>query len=454
MKTLPGFMLMYCCAMLLGGSLQGSAAANDSDAAIRRTQAQESARKMRLEDLERLAIEHNPTLKQAAAEVRAAEGRKLQAGLYPNPTIGATGDENSPGTIIRGGEFGFFIEQDVVIAGKLKLNRGIADRERAQAEIKTEAQRLRVLNSVRQLYYQAVGDERTVDLQSDLSRIADEAVTVTKQLYNVGQADQPDVLQAEIEAGRAAVELAHAQNRRDRTWSEIASVVGDPGLRPAPLEGDLEKIPAPLEAESALATILQDSPEVRHAQEGIARAEIALRRAKVEKIPDIRVRGGLRYNRELLERGGAPVGLEGFFDVGVRIPLFDRNQGRVAAARAEQDRAELEAVRVKLALRMRMASALREHRDARHLVEKYRDEILPRAEKALELFSRSFQQMTAAYPQVLVARRSLQRLRTDYVHGLVRLWKSRVEIQGFLLTDGLQPPMSAQEGMSEMEESR
>src|SRR5215831_4173135 len=56
---------------------------------------------LRLEDFERMALENNPTLAQAAAAVGAASGRKVQAGLYPNPTIGVTGDENAPGPVIR-----------------------------------------------------------------------------------------------------------------------------------------------------------------------------------------------------------------------------------------------------------------------------------------------------------------------------------------------------------------
>src|ERR1035437_4923745 len=41
-----------------------------------------------LAELEQLALSNNPTLVQAAGEIRAAAARKLQSGLYPNPTAG------------------------------------------------------------------------------------------------------------------------------------------------------------------------------------------------------------------------------------------------------------------------------------------------------------------------------------------------------------------------------
>jgi outer membrane protein TolC len=89
-------------------------------------QALASAQKiMTLGELQQMALQHNPTLAQAAANIRVAEGRKKQSGLYPNPTVGYEGEQIRGGSF-RGGEQGFFIQQDIVTAGKLGLNRNIA----------------------------------------------------------------------------------------------------------------------------------------------------------------------------------------------------------------------------------------------------------------------------------------------------------------------------------------
>ena len=93
------------------------------------TQTPEGPR-LRLEDLEKMALANNPTLGQAASDIRAAAGRAKQTGLYPNPVIGASGAEISTGPIIRGGELGGFLEQRVVTAGKLGLSRRVADQDR------------------------------------------------------------------------------------------------------------------------------------------------------------------------------------------------------------------------------------------------------------------------------------------------------------------------------------
>jgi cobalt-zinc-cadmium efflux system outer membrane protein len=402
-------------------------------------QAQGADGELRLEDLEQMALESNPTLAQAAANVRAATGRKHQSGLYPNPTMGATGDEVSPGPIIRGGEFGAFVEQRIVTAGKLGLSRRVFEQEELQAEATASAQRYRVLNSVRSLYYEALGAQRRLEVQTRLARLTREAVKISKELSNVGAADQPDVLESEIEAEQAELGLAMARTALERIWRELAALVGRPSLQPAPLAGNLDEVPK-LDFEKASVVLFDESPEIKSSELTVAREEAALRRAKVEKTPDVVARGGLRYNRELLEQGGRPVGLEGFFDVGLEIPFFNRNQGNIEAAKANLERARRDVERVRLSLRLRMARAYKQYQDSLTRVEKYRTQMIPRAQKAYDLYLASFRQMAAAYPQVLIAQRNLFQLHEHYISDLITTWQSAVEITGLLLTGGLEAP--------------
>lgn len=404
--------------------------------------AQQTAESLTLQDLERMALERNPTIGQAKADVDAAAGRVKQAGLYPNPVLSAVGEEISAGPIIRGGEFGGGVQQRIVTAGKLGLSQKVAQQEKAITEEAAKAQRQRVLNAVRALYYQALGDQYRIQVRTNLAKLAGEAVRISTELRNVGQADQPDQLAAEVEAERIQLELSDATDRQERTWRQLAAVINDPSLRPTPLEGNLESVPR-LDVEQALAAIYADSPELRAASIDVSRAELALNRAKKEKIPDIIISGGVRHNNELLEQdiGGTirrPVGQEGFFDISFEIPIFNRNQGNVAAARAGVDKAKLEVDRTKLALRSRLAEVFREYQTALTRTDRYKQEVLPKAQRAYELYLNNFRQMAAAYPQALIAQRNLFQLQDDYVNALVSVWQRSVDIQGMLLTGGVE----------------
>ena len=398
------------------------------------TEAQEPSGLTRTE-LEQMALSNNPTLAQAAAEIRAARGRQQQAGLYPNPTVGYQG-EQIRGGIQGGGEQGFFVGQNIVLGGKLGLSRQVASVEEEQVEVKAEEQRLRVLNNVRVQYYQALAAQEMVALRKKLSQVADDAVITTRQLSNVGQADKPDLLEAEVEADQAELAVVEAEQNQKRVWTELATTVGRPAMPMTHLNGNLSDMPQG-NPEQWLQTITSESPEVKMAQLAVSKAQASLARSRKEAIPDLQLRGGLQQNLEANDTTGRPFGLQGFAEVGVEIPMFNRNQGNVSAAQADVERSQQEVQRVQLSLRRRAAMPLADYESSRTAVERYRDRMIPRAQEAYDLYRGKYQQMAAAYPQVLIAQRTLFQLQADYITTLARLWTDAVVLQGFLLTDSM-----------------
>lgn len=400
---------------------------------------------MALADFERMALEGNPTMAQAEAAIRAAEGRRVQAGLWPNPIIGYSGTELAPRAFSERSEHGIFVEQNVLLGGKLRKSRNIFASEKAQAEADAVAQKQRILNAVRILYYEALGAQQLVQVREQLAKLAREAVGITGELLNVGQADRPDQFQIIIEAQRAQLDLVVARNEQRQVWQQLGAVVGNPFLKPTPLEGNLEKGLPTLEQEAMLSVLLRDSPEVKRAQAGIERARATIARAKAEPVPDLFIRGAFGYSTELIESrnprlAGRTAGPVGEIEVGLRIPLFNRNQGNIMAANSEMEMAEREARRVELILRARMASVFSTYQSALNVVTQYQAQVIPNAQQAYDMYFTNFRQMAAAYPQALIAQRTLFQVRADYVRSLVDVWKSAVQIQGFLLMGGLDAP--------------
>ena len=229
-----------------------------------------------LEELQQMALQHNPTLSQAAANIRAAEGRKKQSGLYPNPTVAYQGEEIRGGSF-RGGEQGFFVQQNIVTAGKLGLNRNIFEQERKQAEAEADEQKLRVVTNVKLAYIQALATQQTLELRQNLAKLAQDAIETSHQLANVGQADAPDVLEAEVEGQQADLAVTQAEQNQQRVWKELAAVVGDSHLQLMRLEGNLEEMP-PVDAEELVDKLVSDSPAVKIAELGVKKAEASLAR--------------------------------------------------------------------------------------------------------------------------------------------------------------------------------
>jgi cobalt-zinc-cadmium efflux system outer membrane protein len=413
-----------------------------------------------LADLERMASQNNPTLAQAESAIRASQGRRRQAGMWPNPIVGYQLDEGAFRAFNEKSEHFFFIEQTIPLGGKLGKGRRVFEQEVAQAEIEAAAQKQRVLNSVRILYYEALGAQQRVDLRAELARIAREAVKTTSELLNVGQADRPDYLASEIEEKQVELDLINAENDFEQMWRLLTSAVGSPHMKPARLVGNLEEGLPSLDQETLMATLLRESPEIKSARAEVERARAVVARARADRAPDLFLRGGIGYSNERLETPAGPsdrkTGPEASIEIGITLPIFNRNQGGISAAQAELAIAERELNRLDLTLRVRLAQAFRDYNNARSAVERYRQVMLPRAERAYQMYLASFRQMAAAYPQVLISQRTMFQVREDYLDALVSLHQNAISIEGFLLTGALDPPRmrSVERGRVEMTGAR
>ena len=409
----------------------------------------ESKAGFRLEDFEQMALANNPTMAQVQANLRIAAGLTKQAGLYPNPTVGYYGDEIRGG-YTRGGKQGGFVSQTIVTGGKLQAARRVAELQARQVETGGEVQRLRILNNVRAIFYQVLAIQRLVEVRQNLAKLAGDATQTSHQLGNVGQADRPDILQSEVEQQQANVSVRIAQQNLQASWRMLSAVAGQPGLTPSRLEGDLDALPD-LNYEEWLATTLRESPEVKLAQQSSERAEASLSQARKGAIPDLQLTGILVQNyTPLFETNPSrATGVQGGAQIGVQIPIFNRNQGNVAAAKGEIESAKQELARLKLQIGRDLAERFREYDSARTTVQQYKTEMLPRAEQAYKLYQTNYQNMAAAYPQVLISQRTLFQLEADYIQALQNAWQSSLAIRGFGLLDGLAQPMSPSTGMSQ-----
>jgi cobalt-zinc-cadmium efflux system outer membrane protein len=392
-----------------------------------------------------MAVQSNPTFRAAEARVESARQRAQQAGVWPNPTAGFSAEEIKFGEQDRRGEYGFFVEQPILLGGKLRLSRSVFDRAAEQAEAELDLQRQRITSSVRTAFYRTLTASRRVEVQERLAALVSEAVAITAQLFNVGAADRPDFLESEIEAQRVQLELNAARNHTAALRQQLAAAVGDPEIAARPLSGSLEDALPELERDATLQRFLQQSPQLRAARAALARAQAETAVARRETFPDLFLRGGAAYNREEGEDTGKPIGWEGAFEAGVSIPLFNRNKYGVAAARAEETRATAELRRIELGLRSQLAMAFATYLTALRESESYRTEIIPKAEEAYRLYLARYREMAAAYPQVLIAQRTLLELSSRYLERLEEAWETSLQIQGFLAGDGLDSPGEASE---------
>lgn len=393
-----------------------------------------------LSTLEQWALQRNPTLVQANAQLGISRGRAIQAGLYPNPLVGYSAEQiGANGTV---GELqGLFVQQEIVRAGKLQLSRAKYLQEAAQAQIRQEGQQYRVVASVRKAFYETLAMQRQVELRQALLTNADDALKTTRGLLNVGQANRPDLLQAEVQVSRTRAELRASERRLRGHWQELAAYVGIPDLPPAPLFATLEIAEHEiLDEDATLQHLLQCSPQLRAAQAEVAKDRVGLQRELAEPIPNVQLRVGTGYNFET-RNTVADV------SAGLRIPVWDKNQGSIMQARMELTRAEAEVARIELMLIQKFGEAFADYQAALIEGQMLQSEALPKAKEAYDSYSDAYKKRRAAWPQVLVAQREYFQLADEYLQQLKDVRRAEADIAGFFLGDGLeQPPTPTPQG--------
>ncbi len=394
----------------------------------------------RLADLEAKALQRNPTMSESQANVHSAQALRQQAGLWPNPTVGYLGDEIAGGIGVNGGRQGGFIEQTIVLGRKLYLAQQVAGSEEKIAELQKEEQRYRIQNAVRSAYFQTLAAQELVALAERYVKLSTDALETAQRLRNIGARDESEVAMAEIEVERAKVAVDIQRTHLQQEWETLRSVIGDPSLPAGQLAEKLDAELPRLDSQQLVNALLTDSPAIKMAKENVTRSEASALAARRQPVPDLHVRAGLEQNLETNDLTGKPYGLEGFAEVRIELPIFNRNQGNVAAARAESERALAETRRVELQLRQLAAIAVERYQSAQATVDSYQKEILPRTQRLYDMQLKAWGRMALSYPQVLLAQQSLFTAQAEYIHALESLRTSSVALSGFLLTNGLAAP--------------
>jgi cobalt-zinc-cadmium efflux system outer membrane protein len=375
-----------------------------------------------------MALVNNPTLVQAMAQVRAAEGQWLQAGLRPNPIVGYQASEVGNGG--ASGQQGAFLSQEFVRKQKLEWARAAGSGAVAKAQRDFAAQRLRVLNDVRSEYFNVLVAQRAIELTEELASITRRALEATEALFRNEQVAYVEVLQVTIEVDSADIGVANARNRYAAAWRRLAAVVGLPDISPTALQGDLAPPVESLRWEPSVDRLLAQSPELAAARASAARARAVLERARVEPLPNLDVQLGLQYDNDSQYTIGN-------VQIGVPVPILNRNQGNVQTAFADLRSAQAEIGRVELSLRSRLATAFEIYANARNQVDKYERDILPHARTVLDAIAKGYQQQQFSFLSLLTAQRTFTQASLAHLQAVQQMGTSRVAIEGLLLGGSL-----------------
>ncbi|MFO0964415.1 MAG: TolC family protein [Gemmataceae bacterium] len=391
--------------------------------------------KMTLAELLELASRQHPDLRIAQAQIEAARGKLIQAGLYPNPIFTWEGDEmNSPAG--RTGTQGPIIQQEFVTAGKRRYAKAAAAqgwrwRTRQGADALVRGQR-----PVASGLFRCGWPREEMRVNEDIVKAAKETAATAEKLQKAGVANQPDVLQARVEWQQSEARLKAAQERNALALQQLATAAGAGTLHGEP-QGTLLG-PAPVyDWEAIRERMLTASSEIQERQAFIMQAERAVELAEAQRVPNVLAKVRPFYSHP-------DQSFEIKVELGAAIPVFNRNQGNIRTARADLDRAHGELRKTELTLTERLAAAFRRYQAAlarRDALEKGTGTdgkgILADAAESLRLVRLGWDRGDPkyTYTAVLTAQRTDAETRLLYVQNLGELWRAASEIMTLIQVD-------------------
>ena len=381
-----------------------------------------------LAELEATALQQNPAILQASASAQKAVGYRNQVGLKPNPMIGYQGQQlGDAGT----DQHLAFVEQDIVMGDKLRKNQTVLSQEIQSQLWEVETQRRRVLTDVRQRFYEALAAQRRQELAIEFEAVASKGVGFAEARLRAKEGTRPEVLQAEIQLKEVQLQRRNADAEFRGFWRQLMAVSGMPDVPPGTLDGQLSVATADRDWDAIQDQILSSSPELQGARSRFARARAHLDRQQAQAIPNLSLAFGAGQDNGT---GSGMINTQ----IGLPLPIHNRNQGNIAAAHAEFCRASQDVRRTEKAIQSRLAGARRDFEVSAATVLQYEQEILPRAQETLDLAESAYEAGEFDFLQVLIVRRTYFDSNIAYVAAQVDLARAAAMVDGSVLAGGLE----------------
>lgn len=381
-----------------------------------------------LEDLIELALEHNPSIQSTLAEVRRTRGMRWQLTRKPNPSIGYSASE--VGNEGRAGQQGVFVSQEVVTANKLGLNDQVAGWEIQEVNWRWQEQKLRVTGDVRQRYYAVLAARQMLNILQELDAILASGVETTQRLLDAGEIGRGPLLQARLERQQNQLNLRNAQNILQAEEQALLATIGLMDLDLGGVTGTLDTEIPDLEAASTWRDIVQQHPRVESARAEVVRHQWNVQRQRVEPIPNVHSMFQLQHDNVT---GSMIAGIQ----LGVALPVHNRNRGLIAAAAADTVRASFDSRQRELELRDQFVAVFRQYAVAREQVDTLTGELLPLARENLETVQELYRLGESSYLDLLTAQRTYVQSILSLIDARREAWQAVALIQSRLMSDSL-----------------
>lgn len=370
-------------------------------------------KKLTLADVLRLVLKHHPEIAASGEEISARKAAVRQAGLLPNPFLGLEVDNFAGRDDLRnfdGAETTITASQLIELGGKRGKRQQLSVLEKDLAGFDYQSKKLDVVAAASKAFIQVLAVQEQLNLNNALVNLAEQTFFAVSQRVEAGKVSPVEKARVQVELAVARTEANKAKRRLEAARYRLVSFWSSESVQSMRVDGDLTVMRHITPAEVAK-NHLANNPDQSRWKREIERREAEVSLARSQAVSDATFSLGIRKFQSTND-SAMVAGFE------IPLPLFDRNQGGIAQARASLGKARQERRSAEMAAQTELfekgQSLLAAYGEATTL----RDEILPEAKNAFEAVETGYREGKLDVLQVLDAQRTLFAVRRQYLQAL------------------------------------
>lgn len=382
------------------------------------------------------ALRANADLRAAYEAIEVARARLIQAGLWPNPELALSG----------GGDFAFRNEgehrlgaelaQRFPIAGRLGRARDVARVDVAAAIAEARDFERTLIGDVQRTALRILTLDHSIAMWDDVIRPAHELMRMSQRRFQAAEASQVDLNLLAVEAAGFEQEQQLLKVERRSEEIRLNQLLQRDVDAPVVVTGSPED--ALIDA-NALERIGDGAAERRPDLAGkrllVDRARAEAKLAHAEAWEDWSFGLGVEADKQVFanEPSIDPIGTKRdeflTFGLSVPLPLWSRNQGRVAEALAEERRAAAQIAALERSIAAEVATARARVLEVSKLERRQRETVLPDSRRNVALLARGYREGLAPISALVQAQQQLADASLRHVRMLGELRQAEIDLE-------------------------
>lgn len=418
--------VVFWAAVAMGFSLPASAA-TDLPAKTSTVAPAAATLRLSLDDAVALFLRQNLDLLMAKFGIESAKGQQITARLFPNPTvsIGTLSAYTQGRNIGNSGQLFGQVQQLFELAGK----RGYRIES---AGFGTQSVEAAFEDAVRQLTFTVKDAYNRTQLAQRRLALAEENRDRFSRILDINTIRFKKGYIAEVDLIRIRLQFIDFQSQVIQSIQEGDSARGDLRqlLRVSPATGleltsefDYKRIDPDI---NRLRTVALDArPDVRSKRFIMSQREADLKLAKAYRIPDVTVGGGYAVQGSKGPDNQGQVAL----NLGLPLPLFNRNQGGIMQAEVAVQSAEADLSKTLNQVENEVDVAYRNLLQSRRLVEAFLGGVLDDARSTFTIVERAYERGGATILDLLDAARTSRTIQQNYFEALFNYQRNVIQLE-------------------------